>query len=54
MPAHHPMQLGLGILPWHPSLRTYSVMPGFDRKDLVESIVNDLREIHAQKAGIKV
>ncbi|MGV8996837.1 MAG: tetratricopeptide repeat protein [Parvibaculaceae bacterium] len=50
MPAHHPMQLGLGILPWHPSLRTYSVMPNFDHKGLVESIARDLREIHDAKA----
>ncbi|MDO8288994.1 MAG: tetratricopeptide repeat protein [Parvibaculum sp.] len=45
MPAHHPMQLGLGILPWHPSLRTYSVMPGFDHKGLVQSIANDVRAL---------
>ncbi|MCE9650699.1 MAG: tetratricopeptide repeat protein [Parvibaculum sp.] len=44
MPAHHSMQLGTGILPWHPSMRTYSVMPGFDRRGLIESIENDVRE----------
>jgi hypothetical protein len=43
MPANHPMQLGTGILPWHPSLRTYSVMPGFDRHGLVQCIENDTR-----------
>ena len=49
MPAHHPMQLGLGALPWHPSLKTYSVMPGFDHNDLVQSIAKDLRGMHGLK-----
>ena len=47
MPAHHPMQLGTGILPWHPSLRTYSVMPGFDHAGLVASMENDARALLA-------
>jgi hypothetical protein len=44
MPAHHSMQLGTGILPWHPSLRTISVMPGFDHHGLVRNIEGDVRE----------
>tara|TARA_R110000824_G_scaffold390760_20_gene588046 strand:- start:2935 stop:4893 length:1959 start_codon:yes stop_codon:yes gene_type:complete len=45
MPAHHSMQLGTGILPWHPSLRTYSVIPGFDHNGLVAAICNDTRAL---------
>lgn len=43
MPAHHNMQLGTGILPWHPSLRTYSVIPGFDRAELAKAMTRDMR-----------
>lgn len=43
MPAHHPMQLGTGTLPWHPSLKTHSVMPGFDHADLIRHIESDVR-----------
>lgn len=49
MPAHHPMQLGTGILPWHPTLRTYSVMPGFDRRALVQNIESDARALLATR-----
>jgi tetratricopeptide (TPR) repeat protein len=49
MPAHHPMQLGTGILPWHPTLRTYSVMPGFDHEGLVRSIETDTRALLAHR-----
>lgn len=45
MPARHSMQLGTGILPWHPSLRTYSVTPGFDGKSLAEAIANDATQM---------
>ena len=50
MPAHHPMQLGTGILPWHPSLRTYSVLPEFDRKGLVSHIAEDVRNLMPRKS----
>lgn len=45
MPAHHPMQLGTGALPWHRSLRTYSVMPGFDHAELIATMENDARAL---------
>lgn len=45
MPAHHPMQLGTDTLPWHRSLRVYSVMPGFDHAGLITSMENDARTL---------
>lgn len=49
MPAHHPMQLGTGTLPWHPSLHIYPVMPGFDRAALLERVVSDARHLLAAR-----
>ena len=43
MPAHHPMQIGTGTLPWHPTLHIYPVMPGFDRPELISRILSDAR-----------
>lgn len=43
MPARHAMQLGTGLLPWHPSLRIYSVIPGFDRAELAKAMTGDIR-----------
>lgn len=45
MPARHSMQLGTGILPWHPSLRTYSVLPGFNHDGLVAAICEDTKAL---------
>lgn len=42
MPSAHPMQLGTGRLPWHPTLRIHSVMPGFDREALTRDILADI------------
>ncbi len=50
MPAHHSMQLGTGILPWHPSMRTYSVLPDFDRAGLVSHIAEDVRNLMPRKS----
>jgi len=43
MPAHHPMQVGTGTLPWQPTLQIYPVMPGFDRAELLGRILSDAR-----------
>ncbi len=45
MHAHHPMQLGTGTLPWHPTLRIHSVMPGFDRDALTRAVLEDIRAL---------
>ncbi|MEN6543377.1 tetratricopeptide repeat protein [Parvibaculum sp.] len=45
MPAHHPMQIGTGTLPWHPTLHIYPVMPGFDRPELIGRILSDARAL---------
>lgn len=50
MPANHPMQLGTGILPWHPTLRTYSVKPGFNGESLAAAIKNDVAQLLPTKA----
>jgi hypothetical protein len=42
MHANHPMQLGTGTLPWHPSLKVHAVMPGFDRATLVARIADEI------------
>jgi hypothetical protein len=44
MPANHPMQLGTNILPWHPTLRITSIMPGFDHQALVQHIATEMRD----------
>lgn len=51
MPANHSMQLGTGRLPWHPSLRIYPVMPGFDHGELIERIGADARVLLAERAS---
>lgn len=50
MPAHHPMQLATGTLPWHPTLQVYPVMPGFDHAELLERILGDARRLLASRS----
>ena len=45
MHANHPMQLGTGTLPWHPTLAIHSVMPGFDHESLTRTILEDIRAL---------
>jgi tetratricopeptide (TPR) repeat protein len=49
MPAYHSMQLGSGTLPWHPTVKMHSVLPGFNRNALVEAIADDIRTLMAAR-----
>jgi tetratricopeptide (TPR) repeat protein len=41
MPARHSVQLGSADLPWHPTMKVYPVVPGFDAKALADTMTGD-------------
>lgn len=45
MPAHHPMMLGTGVMPWHPSYRLFSALPGYDRPALTQAIAREAQAL---------
>jgi len=49
MPAHHPMQLGTGVMPWHPSYRLISALPGFDQDALARTVMLEAKSLLASR-----
>ncbi len=41
MPSRHSVQLGSAGLPWHPTMKVYPILPGFDAKALTATISAD-------------